>query len=252
MTKKIHYRKKRSGTQSKPGIFLLPNLLTTTGLFFAFYAIVSAINGDFEIAAPAIFIALLADAFDGRVARLTQTTSDFGAHYDSLSDMLSFGLAPALLVYEGYLKQFGKLGWLTAFLYTAATALRLARFNTQSNNSEKNYFQGLACPAAAGVIAGAIWLSYQENFIFSNRTVLWGTATLAVMQVSNIRYYSFKEIDLSGRVRFITVCLIAFLMVGIAMHPPLILFVGFMLYALSGPCLTLHQWGNAKKRARKK
>jgi CDP-diacylglycerol--serine O-phosphatidyltransferase len=138
------------------GIYLLPNLLTTAALFAGFYSIVAAMKGHFESAAIAIFVAMIADGLDGRVARLTHTQSEFGAEYDSLSDMAAFGIAPALVVYSWSLSSLGKLGWLAAFLYAAATALRLARFNTQV--SDKEYFQGLPSPSAAGAIASIIWL----------------------------------------------------------------------------------------------
>lgn len=237
---------KKNPTLSKPGIFLLPNLLTTAGLFFAFYSIVAAMNGKFELASMAVFIALIADAFDGRVARLTNTASDFGAQYDSLADMVSFGLAPALLMYENFLKSLGKLGWLVAFIYTAATALRLARFNTQIGSQDKRYFQGLACPAAAAVMASIVWLTNQERLFLSDWTALVTTLLLAVLQVSNVRYYSFKDIDLKGRVPFMAILVIVVLMVSIAINPPLVLFGGFMIYVVSGPILTLYQLRNRR------
>ena len=154
--KKNHRVLKSSRKPPQRGIYLLPNLLTTAALFAGFYAIVAAMKGHFESAAIAIFVAMIADSLDGRVARLTQTTSKFGAEYDSLSDMAASGIAPSLVIYSWSLFQLGKLGWLAAFLYTAATALRLARFNTQV--SDKQYFQGLPCPAAAGVIASTVWM----------------------------------------------------------------------------------------------
>src|SRR5580698_8220938 len=144
-------------TQSR-GIYLLPNLFTTAALFAGFYAVMAAMKGYFDSAAIAIFVAMILDSLDGRVARMTNTQTAFGAQYDSLSDMVAFGVAPALIVYSWSLFSLGKLGWLIAFLYTAGTALRLARFNTQSHDTDKRYFQGLPSPAAAGVIAGLVWL----------------------------------------------------------------------------------------------
>jgi len=141
------------------GIYLLPNLFTTAALFAGFYAVIAAFKGYFDAAAIAIFVAMVADTLDGRIARLTNTQTAFGAEYDSLSDMVSFGVAPSLLVYTYCLSNLGKVGWLVVFLYTAATALRLARFNTQVNDQDKRYFQGVPCPAAAGVLAGAVWLA---------------------------------------------------------------------------------------------
>src|SRR3989338_749637 len=150
-------------TTSPRSIYLLPNLFTTAALFVGFYSIVAAMKGYFDIAAMAVFVAMIADGLDGRVARLTNTQTAFGAQYDSLSDMVAFGVAPALVVYSWSLSYLGKLGWLAAVLYTAATALRLARFNAQPHDYDKRYFQGLPCPAAAGVIAGMVWLGSDNN-----------------------------------------------------------------------------------------
>ena len=156
--------------RSRRGIYLLPNMITTAAMFSGFYAIVAAMDGRFEAAAVAIFIAMILDGLDGRVARLTNTQSDFGVQYDSLSDLVSFGIAPALLMYNwslSFMKQdsitLGKLGWLAAFIYVAAAALRLARFNTQAGTADKNYFQGLATPAAAGTMVSAIWFCADQG-----------------------------------------------------------------------------------------
>jgi CDP-diacylglycerol--serine O-phosphatidyltransferase len=223
------------------GIYLLPNLLTTSALFAGFYAIVAAMKGHFEVSAIAIFVAMIADSLDGRVARLTQTTSKFGAEYDSLSDMAAFGIAPALVVYSWSLSQLGKIGWLAAFLYAAATALRLARFNTQV--SDKCYFQGLPSPAAAGVIASCIWMGVgygvQGKFIAILLGIL--TVALAGLMVSAIRYSSFKSVDFRGKVPFITVVVAVFVLAAIAWEPTEILFGIFMLYILSGPVMTFWQ-----------
>ncbi len=231
---------------SQRGIYLLPNLLTTAALFAGFYAIVAAMKGYFEIAAIAIFIAMIADGLDGRVARLTQATSKFGAEYDSLSDMAAFGIAPSLIIYSWSLAHLGKLGWLAAFLFTAATALRLARFNIQV--SDKRYFQGLPCPAAAGVIASVIWMGTGYEIDGKLISVLLAILTifLAAMMVSNVRYSSFKSIDFKGKVPFFTIVLAVFGIVAIAWEPAEILFMVLMLYSLSGPCMTL--WQISKKR----
>src|SRR5579862_3353826 len=177
------------------GIYLLPNLLTTAALFAGFYAIVAAMKGNFETAAIAIFVAMIADSLDGRVARLTHTQTAFGAEYDSLSDMAAFGIAPALVAFSWSLFSLGKLGWLAAFLYTAATALRLARFNTQI--IDKNYFQGLPSPSGAGLLASLVWMgsSYEIEGHAVAVVVAIMTIIVAGLMVSTTRYHSFKNID---------------------------------------------------------
>ena len=224
------------------GIYLLPNLFTTAGLFAGFYGIVSAMNSDFESAAIAIFVAMVMDGLDGRIARLTKTQSDFGVQYDSLADMISFGLAPALIVYQWVLSGMGKLGWLAAFVYAASTALRLARFNTQATSEDKQFFQGLPSPAAAGLVAGMIWLGEtQEQIDVANLTIIAFPITVlaGILMVSNIRYYSFKEVHFKGRVPFVGVILLVLLFVFIASKPPLVLSSIALVYAISGPVITL-------------
>jgi CDP-diacylglycerol--serine O-phosphatidyltransferase len=224
------------------GIYLLPNLFTTAALFAGFYAMIVGVRGNYDAAAIAIFIAMVADTLDGRVARLTNTQTAFGAEYDSLSDMAAFGVAPSLLVYSYSLSHLGKVGWLISFLYTAATALRLARFNTQAHDQDKCYFQGVPCPAAAGVLAGAVWLASSTQLSPGMLTAIpMGALTIfvAALMVSTIRYYSFKKIDLKGKVPFLMVVLIAVIIAGVALNPPQILFGTFFLYALSGPVMTL-------------
>jgi len=224
------------------GIYLLPNLFTTASLFAGFYAIVAAMQGRFENAAIAIFVAMVLDSLDGRVARLTNTASDFGAQYDSLSDMISFGLAPSLVIYQWSLAPLGKIGWLAAFIYTAACALRLARFNTQVDTADKRYFQGLASPSAAALLAGLVWLGddYElQPTLLTSQISLALTVISALLMVSNIRYHSFKNLDFKGKVPFVTVLVIVFVFVFISISPSMVLFSGFALYALSGPVLTL-------------
>lgn len=225
------------------GIYLLPNLFTTAALFCGFYAIVSSINGKFEVAAIAIFVAMLLDGVDGRVARLTNTESDFGAEFDSLADMVSFGLAPALIIYLWTLSSLGKLGWLVSFVYVACGALRLARFNTQAEHSDKRYFQGLASPAAAAIVAGLIWngelvkeyLSIQQLQIVA----LVVTFLAGILMVSNVRYHSFKGVNWRSKVPFVTILMFVFVLVFVSAEPALVLFGIFFVYALSGPALTL-------------
>lgn len=233
---------------SQRGIYLLPNLLTTAALFAGFYAIVAAMKGYFDVAAIAIFVAMVADTLDGRVARLTNTQTPFGAQYDSLSDMAAFGIAPALVIYSWSLSKLGKLGWLAAFLYAAATALRLARFNTQV--SDKRYFQGLPCPSAAGFIAGLVWLgsSYEVQGPVVAVPVAILTIIVASLMVSTIRYSSFKSVDFKGRVPFFTAVIAVFIIAAIAMEPPEMLFALFSLYIISGPIMTLWQLRKMKKQ----
>jgi CDP-diacylglycerol--serine O-phosphatidyltransferase len=223
------------------GIYLLPNLFTTAALFAGFYAVLAANDGHFEAAALAIFAAMILDGFDGRIARITHTQSDFGAEYDSLSDMLAFGVAPALVVYDWALSDLGKLGWLAAFIYTAAAALRLARFNTQLAVADKRYFQGLPSPSAAAIIAGGIWIGTVHDINGAGVSLLAGLLTVAagLLMVSNFRYYSFKELDVQGRVPFMVLVLVMLGFALVVLDPPILLFVMFLGYAMSGPILTL-------------
>ena len=234
------------------GIYLLPNLFTTGCLFSGFYSIVIAMSGDFEKAAIAIFVAMVLDGLDGRVARLTNTTSEFGVQYDSLADMLSFGLAPSLLIYQWSLNGLGKLGWLVAFVYTAGAALRLARFNTQVDIVDKRFFQGLPSPAAAAVVAGLVWLTVDYGIPGENiHFFAWIIALLAgLLMVSNFRYYSFKDIDFKGKVPFVTMLIMVLVFVFISVDPPQILFGMFFIYMLSGFVLTI--WGIRQKRLQRK
>jgi len=231
----------KSPDKRRRGIYLLPNLFTTASLFAGFYAIVAAMNGRFESAAVAVYVAMVMDGIDGRLARMTNTQSDFGAEYDSLSDMVSFGLAPALVIYEWGLASLGKLGWLAAFLYTASAALRLARFNTQVQQVDKAYFQGLASPSAAAIVTGVVWIGSDYDLHGWGISVMAMIVTVAVglLMVSNIRYRSFKHLDLKGRVPFVAVFIVVLIYVFISLHPPLVLLAGFSIYALSGPVWTL-------------
>ncbi len=223
------------------GIYLLPNLMTTAGLFAGFYAVIAGIQGEFALGAIAILLAMVFDGLDGRIARMTNSCSAFGAEYDSLADMVSFGLAPALLMYQWVLHDFGKLGWLVAFIYTVAAALRLARFNTQVGVGDKRYFQGLPSPAAAALLAGLIWV-VESNHLdtgVESITALILTAFAGVMMVSNIRFNSFKELNLKGKVPFVTLLVIVLVFVVITLEPAMLLFIIFFIYAFSGPVVTL-------------
>lgn len=227
--------------RKKRGIYLLPNLLTTAALFAGFYAIVTATKGYFDSAAIAVFIAMIADGLDGRVARMTNTQTAFGAEYDSLSDMVAFAIAPALLVYSWSLSTLGKLGWLVAFLYTAATALRLARFNTQTHDTDRRYFQGLPCPSAAAVVVSMVWLgsNYELTGMFAAIPAAIITFIMGALMISHVRYYSFKQIDWSGKVTFFAAVMVVLIIAAVAVDPPHMLFVVFLSYAVSGPVVTL-------------
>jgi len=231
------------------GIYLLPNLLTTAALFAGFYAIVQAMNGRFEHSAIAIFIAMVLDGLDGRVARMTNTQSAFGAEYDSLSDMVSFGVAPALVVYEWSLKGLGKLGWIAAFIYCVGAALRLARFNINLGATDKRYFQGLPSPAAAALIAGLVWVLLDLEV--TGEAAHWFAFILTVFSgitmVSNIPYWSGKEINLKRSVPFMMVSVIALGFAFVSSYPPGVLFTLFLIYALSGYIVFAWRWKNKRK-----
>jgi CDP-diacylglycerol--serine O-phosphatidyltransferase len=248
-------------TEPKPrhgSIYLLPNMITTAGLFSGFYAIVAAMNGRFEAAAVAIFVAMIADGIDGRVARLTNTQSEFGVQYDSLSDMVCFGLAPALVMYEWALQSmisvgWAKLGWLAAFIYTASAALRLARFNAQVATAEKSHFRGLPSPSAAAVLAGLVWVG--TDLGLDGETLVYPafvlTIAMGLLMVSNIRYYSFKEVNFRNRVSFVAILLVVLVYAFASIDPPKVLFTVFLVYAISGVVYTLVGIRN-RRRARKR
>ena len=232
-------RRARGEGLDKPrhrGIYLLPNAFTTAALFCGFYAIVMAMNLKFEHAAWAIFIAMVLDGLDGRIARLTNTQSEFGAQYDSLSDMVSFGAAPALVIYEWSLRGLGKFGWLAAFVYCAGAALRLARFNTNIEVVDKRFFQGLPSPSAAALVAGFILLMVdQEVSGLELRWISWGIAVFAgLSMVTNVPFYSFKDVNFRKSVPFIAVFLIALVFALVSIDPPKVLFPIFIAYGLSG------------------
>jgi CDP-diacylglycerol--serine O-phosphatidyltransferase len=238
--------------ENHSGIYLLPNLLITVSLFAAFYSIVSSMKGRYEEAVIAMFVGMIADSLDGRIARLTNTQTEFGAQYDSLSDMVTFGVAPSLMLFNLTLSQLGKFGWLVAFIYTAAVALRLARFNTQIGIADKSYFQGLPCPPAAAVVSAFAWVCIEHGwsgyFISTITAVL--ALSLSVLMVSNLRYYSFKEVDFKGKVPFIYVLIMIILFVAIAADPATVLFIGSAVYALSGPTLTVVSLHKVRKQRR--
>ncbi len=225
-------------TVRRRGIYLLPNLFTTAALFAGFYAIVQAMNLMFAQAAIAILVAMVLDGLDGRVARLTRTQSAFGAEYDSLSDMVSFGVAPALVMYEWALKELGRIGWVAAFVYCVGAALRLARFNTNLGVVDKRFFQGLPSPAAAALVAGFVWLASDNKIPVSEYGMPWLATLLTVYagitMVSNVPFYSFKDINLRRSVPFAVILLIALGFVLVSVDPPIVGFLLFVGYGVSG------------------
>jgi CDP-diacylglycerol---serine O-phosphatidyltransferase len=251
LNKQLENETEATDVRARRGIYLLPNLFTTGSLFAGFYAIVAAMRGDFDHAAIAIYIAMILDTLDGRVARMTNTQSAFGAEYDSLSDIVSFGVAPALVVYSWGLSSLGKLGWLAAFFYTAATALRLARFNTNLAIQDKRFFQGLPCPSAAGLVAGMVWVAHEYGVPGQRLWVLAAIVTgiSALLMVSNVRFYSFKELDLKGKVPFVAVLAVLGGFLFISIDPPQMLVTIFGLYVLSGPVMTIKHWFHKRKRS---
>lgn len=223
--------------QPHKGVYLLPNLFTTAALFSGFYAIVAAMNGNFSNAAVAIFIAMVLDGLDGRVARLTHTQSAFGAEYDSLSDMVSFGIAPALVAFSWSLAPLGKVGWIAAFIYAVGAALRLARFNTMVGVEEKRYFTGLPSPAAAAIVAGIIWVASDKGVSGESLATLMALLMpiIGLLMVSNVKYRSFKDLDLKGKVSFVVLLIAVLALVFVALEPAVVLMLVFCLYGLWGP-----------------
>ncbi len=233
----------RIGALRRRGIYLLPNLFTTAALFAGFFAIVQAMNGRFAVSAVAIIVAMVLDGLDGRVARLTRTQSEFGAEYDSLSDMVSFGAAPALVLYEWALRGLGRFGWIAAFVYCAGAALRLARFNVNIEVVDKRFFQGLPSPAAAALVAGFVWLVQDNKIPLDEYRLPWVAAFVAlytgITMVSNVPFYSFKDINFRRAVPFWAILLIVLAFVLVAFDPPIVLFALFCAYGLSGYVLWL-------------
>ncbi len=236
----------------RKGIYVLPNLFTLAALFGGFYAIVMAMNGRFEQAAIGVFCAMVLDSLDGRVARLTNTQSTFGEQMDSLSDMVSFGAAPALIIYEWALKGLGKLGWVAAFVYCACAALRLARFNTNLSVVDKRFFQGLPSPAAAALVMGFVWVLDDLGFrgAREGNWLVWTafamTLYAGLTMVTNVPFYSFKDLSFKRSVPFIVIVAIALGIALINVHPPLVLFAIFCIYGFSG--YVVYGWRRAKGR----
>ncbi len=246
------HRESAGSRQLRRGIYILPSLLTTASLFAAFYAIVQAMQGNFEHAPIAIFISMILDALDGRVARLTHTESEFGVQYDSIVDMVAFGLAPSLVMYSWALSGLDKLGWLAAFIYAACAGLRLARFNVQVSGVavDKRYFRGLPSPAAAALVAGFIWVLHASGVPGREISLIALAVTVIAggLMVSNVRYRSFKDLDLRGRVPFVAILAVPLVFVLIVLDPPQVLFFVFVAYAVSGPLSWLWRRRRSEER----
>lgn len=251
----------KTSSRRRRGIYLLPNLFTTGTLFAGFYAVIASTQGNFGIACIAIYAAMFTDMMDGRVARLTHTESDFGIQYDSLADLVAFGMASGIIAYLYSLQSLGdvsfisgKLGWLAAFFYTAAAALRLARFNIQrGGDSEPKVFYGLPSPAAAGVVVGFVWVASDFGFDGADFVIpiLILTIGAGAVMVSNIRYQSFKDLKLGEHVPFAYILSLVLGFVLISLHPPLVLFGVFFLYALSGPVMAVWRYRRRRHRISK-
>lgn len=232
------------------GIYLLPNLLTTGALFAGFYAVIAGMGGDFHSACAAIVVAMFFDGMDGRVARLTNTQSAFGAEFDSLSDMVAFGVAPALICFSWALSGLGKIGWTVAFIYVACAALRLARFNVQRAETDKRFFVGLASPSAAGLVVFMVWaFSSLDVEVTTPMSIMAAAVTglAGVLMVINVRYYSFKELDFKNPVPFFLTLVTVFVIVVVSWDPPKMLFLMAVTYAASGPLMAIYS--RRKKKA---
>ncbi len=233
--------------ERRKGVYLLPNLFTTGALFAGFYAIIAGMQSRFEVAAIAIVIAGMLDGLDGRVARLTNTQSKFGEQYDSMSDLVSFGVAPALVVFNWALVNHGKLGWSAAFIFVACAALRLARFNAMIDTADKKYFTGLASPAAAGLMASLVWFCTDIGWVGAglpvemSALVVLITALVGLLMIVNVRYFSFKGIDFRGRVPFVVMIAIVFVIALVMQDPPTVLLAVGVIYALSGPGMAIYK-----------
>ena len=237
------------------GVYLLPNLFTTSALFAGFYSVVASYNGDYRPAAIAIIAAMVLDGFDGRVARMTGTSTAFGAEYDSMADMISSGLAPAFLAYAWALSslpavEYGQLGWVAAFVYTACCGLRLARFNVAVGTADKRFFQGLACPSAAAVNASFVWVAVDMGITGSELVwpMLFVTLSTGLLMVSTFTYYSFKDLGDGRRVPYAMATGLLLLFVVTAVDPGKMILIASTLYALSGPCYALFRYVRKRNR----
>lgn len=246
------YKRKNNASKNK-GIYILPNLFTSASLFGGFYAIVASIQGRYEAAAIAIILAAICDGLDGRIARITGTTSEFGKEYDSLSDLVSFGVAPALLAYLWALKPFGRLGWLAAFMYTVCGALRLARFNVETNRTKSIFFRGLPIPAAAFFIASLILFAGNFQEFVEKRDIIIITMiyALSFLMVSSLNFFSFKEVNIKNRKPFNVLVTSILILLIIAYKPKILLFLIVSVYIMSGPAVTFYRHYKKRKTGKK-
>jgi CDP-diacylglycerol--serine O-phosphatidyltransferase len=252
--KRFNRRRGKRINTLKKGVYILPNFLTSLSLLCGFYSVVSTMKGDFLIAAWAIIIAAIFDGLDGRIARITHTTTKFGVEYDSLSDLISFGVAPAVLAYGLVLNQYGRWGWLAAFLYVACGAIRLARFNTLLNTIKSDLFQGLPIPAAAGMVVSNVIFCFHFNIVDKKLLSIFLLLTIymmAILMVSTIKYKSFKSLDLGRRKPFSSVIAAIFLICVVASEPQIVLFTLAFLYVFSGPAGYVIYLLKKKKRKEK-
>ncbi|MGV6859831.1 MAG: CDP-diacylglycerol--serine O-phosphatidyltransferase [bacterium] len=247
---------KKQDKHRSRGIYLLPNLFTTAAMFGGFYAIIASQSGEFHKAAFAIFLSMLLDGVDGRVARMSNTQTEFGAQYDSLADLVSFGLAPSLVIYQWSLVHlnhialgWAKLGWLAAFLYAAFAAMRLARFNTKLGTGDKRFFEGLPSPTAAALVAGFVWIGNDMGVQGESVAFLSFIITVAAggLMVSKVVYFSFKEIDFMSTTSFYGALAVVLALMLLAFDPPKVLFGGFLAYTLSGPLTSFVRWRRKRK-----
>jgi CDP-diacylglycerol---serine O-phosphatidyltransferase len=248
--KRYRFRK----DQMKKGIYVLPNLFTTASLFSGFYSIIASMKGMYEIAAWTILIAMVFDGLDGRIARMTRTTSKFGAEYDSLADLVAFGVAPAILSYHWALMSFGKWGWLAAFLFVTCGALRLARFNVQTAIIDSKVFNGLAIPAGASVVATTVLLYFKLDGEgqFHSLSILIGTIAVALLMVSSIKYYSFKDLNFFARKPFMSFVLIVVILIIVIAETQIMIFTFSFGYALSGPVWLIYKLSRRKRVCQEK
>jgi len=250
---------KQPALRRRGAIYLVPNLFTTGALFAGFYAIIGAIDGNYQRSAIALFIAMALDGLDGRLARLTGTESEFGKEYDSLADLVSFGVAPAIIVYQWGLVRladygwiWGKVGWLAAFLFAVAAALRLARFNVAAMSGDRRFFEGLPSPSAAGLVVSMVWLGTVLDWSGAAALALACAVTTAAgaLMVSRLAFYSFKELSPRGRISFTYILVIPLTFVMIALNPPVVIFLIACAYASSGPIFAAWRWRRRRERRR--
>jgi len=242
-------RKKLKKERSRRGIYILPNIFTSLNLFCGFYAVIAAIDGKFTAAAIAIIIGVMFDILDGKIARATNTTSQFGLEYDSLADLVSFGLAPGIMIYLWALKPLGRIGWLAAFLFMACGALRLARFNSQVGTVGSDYFVGLPIPAGASMAATTVLFCHRFNIAGNPIVILILLYILSFLMVSTVKYNSFKKPELFRKMNFNVLVAVILILIFIASQPPIALFILGLTYVISGPYITIRHHRRSMRKA---